>query len=268
MCETVEKHGSLWTEPRTSRRLFKSPADQSTVAIITRTKSKAGGLERVRECSPCQTVRATIPGSSSGRGRRLRASTPESLPFPAMDPLASASAAYSNSPNPNLSPLAPRPPLPGERTGHYRPQPLPPPPSTSAWGSPPTTPQLNGNGSSSGSGAQWADAPRRAGSGSGLTPRSPQSRSSRERERDADEDDHDYDPTRTQGGGVAQLARPPPQDGFVRIKIVGLDKNRRDVYLKFNAEVRSASHLHAPWLTPSTRRATCPPFATRPVRDA
>lgn len=36
---------------------------------------------------------------------------------------------------------------------------------------------------------------------------------------------------------MAQVVRPPPPDGFVRIRIVGLDKNRRDVYLKFNAEV-------------------------------
>lgn len=186
-----------------------------------------------------------------------------------MDPL--ATAAYTAPPNPNLSPLAPRPPLPGERTGHYRPQPLPPPPSTSAWGSPPTTP--NPSGSGNGNGSQWADAgARRTGSGSsGLTPRSPQSRPSRERERerDADEDDHSFSPTRTQGGTVAQVQpRPPPQDAFVRIKIVGLDKNRRDVYLKFNAEVSlSWCRCSSDWIAdvlrasqsnqPTFRNSTC-----------
>ncbi|KAK4705602.1 hypothetical protein P7C70_g598, partial [Phenoliferia sp. Uapishka_3] len=160
-----------------------------------------------------------------------------------MDPLAAPSPTYTNEINPSLSPLAPRPPLPGERTGHYRPQPLPPPPSTSAWASPPLTPNSNGHSNSNGHGAQWADAPPRRSPSGSLTPRSPQSRPSRPL-RDADEDDdNSFSPTRTQGGAVAQITKSPPVDGFVRIKIVGLDKNRRDVYLKFNAEVRTFSLL-------------------------
>ncbi|KAM0751557.1 hypothetical protein T439DRAFT_312879 [Meredithblackwellia eburnea MCA 4105] len=117
-------------------------------------------------------------------------------------------------------------------------QPLPPPPTAAegGWSSPPASPPS--------SNTQWADAPQRR-APSGLTPRSPQAHSSaqiRPRVLDADEDDHSspatpaFSPTRTQGGAQQQVTRPPPQEGFVRIRIVGLDKNRRDVYLKFNAE--------------------------------
>ncbi|ORY80719.1 Vps5 C terminal like-domain-containing protein [Leucosporidium creatinivorum] len=37
----------------------------------------------------------------------------------------------------------------------------------------------------------------------------------------------------------------PPQDPFVRIKIVGLEKNRRDIYIKFNAESNLPSYRNS-----------------------
>lgn len=114
---------------------------------------------------------------------------------------------------PNLSPLAPRSPLPGQLNGHYRPQPLPPPPSTSHWTSPPSN-------------SHWTSPPASATSGSqrGMTPRSPQGYEEQGRRGDREE----------RGGE----GRPSPPDGFVRIKIMALEKNnRRDYYVKFNAEV-------------------------------
>lgn len=55
--------------------------------------------------------------------------------------------------------------------------------------------------------------------------------------REGDEDE------RPLGAGQQQQRQPPvgpPVDPYVRIRIVGLEKNRRDIYLKFNAEVSSA----------------------------
>lgn len=43
----------------------------------------------------------------------------------------------------------------------------------------------------------------------------------------------------TQRAGI-QPARQQPSEPYVRIRIVGLEKNRRDIYIKFNAEVSIA----------------------------
>ncbi|KAI5481067.1 hypothetical protein MNV49_006253 [Pseudohyphozyma bogoriensis] len=149
---------------------------------------------------------------------------------------------------PNLSPLAPRPPLPGQ-TGLYRAQPLPPPPSGTpppphdAWGSPPSTPTPS----------QWANSPSPAAPRSTMTPRSPQAYTpTRER---IDREDGGRGGHGGAGMGGEVVVRPPPPDAFVRIRIMALEKNRRDVYIKFNAEsnlptfrnstYRSVSRSHA-----------------------
>lgn len=143
---------------------------------------------------------------------------------------------------PDLSPLAPRSPLPGQPNGHYRPQPLPPPPTNSHWNSPPP----------SATNSQFS----RGSSSGGMTPRSPQGYPEQGRRVERDEE-----------GGAKPVgeARPPPPDGFVRIKIMALEKNnRRDYYVKFNAEVRP-SLLSFPMRTDEVRRATSPLSANQPT---
>lgn len=154
----------------------------------------------------------------------------------------------------SISPLAPRSPLPGEQRG-YRPQSLPPPPSASAWGgatSPNTTPTRDALASSSSATAhdspplpppppssshQQQTSPQHHRNG-GLQPRGPHAsafdndRSRGIRHGDDDDDDDDV---------PAQAAAPkgPPAEPFVRMRIIGLEKNRKDIYIKFNAEVRA-----------------------------
>jgi hypothetical protein len=50
------------------------------------------------------------------------------------------------------------------------------------------------------------------------------------------EDEQQQQNSRSNGNASRQQVG-PPQDPFVRIKIMGLEKNRRDIYIKFNAEV-------------------------------
>ncbi|GAA5914129.1 retromer subunit VPS17 [Sporobolomyces salmoneus] len=71
---------------------------------------------------------------------------------------------------------------------------------------------------------------------SGMVPRGARTVDERRRT-ETDEDDYGVRP----GGGEASTATPsrPPaaaQEGFVRIRILGIDRNRRDMYIKFNAE--------------------------------
>ena len=144
----------------------------------------------------------------------------------------------------NISPLAPRSPLPGQERG-YRPQPLPPPPSHSHWGngSAPATPPQQQNSWNAGRphGSPTAPPPPpHARAGPGAAQGSMQARDPRagfdgqqRRLREGDEDD------RPLGQGQQQQQKPtgPPADPYVRIRITGLEKNRRDICLKFNAEV-------------------------------
>lgn len=76
---------------------------------------------------------------------------------------------------------------------------------------------------------------------SGMVPRGARTVDERRRT-ETDEDDYGVRP----GGGEASTATPsrPPaaaQEGFVRIRILGIDRNRRDMYIKFNAEVSTTT---------------------------
>jgi hypothetical protein len=101
-----------------------------------------------------------------------------------------------------------------------------------------------------------------------MTPRSPQGYSSPHRERERDRMDRDegkhYDPHGPPAQGNEVAIRSPPPDPFVRIKIMGLERNRRDIYIKFNAEVsllvclllsRRAAYRHPPCLSPICLRS-------------
>lgn len=122
---------------------------------------------------------------------------------------------------PNLSSIPIRSPLPGQPQPHFRPQPLPPPPSNSVWSISSQPPPL--------------------------TPRSPQAYSSpsreRERERERERMDRDdYSPSRSTSTAISpSTPNTTTLDAFVRIKILALEKSRREIYIKFNAETNLPS---------------------------
>lgn len=160
------------------------------------------------------------------------------------DPLGSSTPALSQldtnysagaavAPVTSISPLAPRSPLPGQR--QFRSQPPPPPPFDAAWSvntpAQPIARSLSEQGQEESAG--WS--PQRA--SADLVPRDAQGQRSLSRER-RDAADYNDTTTGTPGNRVAGEEGPAPMPGFVRIKIVGLEKNRRDIYIKFSAEVR------------------------------
>lgn len=165
----------------------------------------------------------------SGPSRTTPVQSPH--PPPRQASLTSPPSHYHPSPTlPNISPLAPRPPLPGQVNDYHRPQ-APSSPGD-AWAPNPLPPAHGGGGS-----PQFANAPPtpRSTSNSGLTPRSAQYASpTRESRRGVDEEEG--------GRRVQESLRPPPVDPFVRIKVMALEKNRRDIYVKFNAEVRTSDY--------------------------
>ena len=134
----------------------------------------------------------------------------------------------------NISPLAPRDPLPGQQNGHFRPQTQSPSPQNSVWSSNPlsaTDPESQEGGFGSPTQQGLGQREGRAGA---LVARAPTEERSLERERAMQRAQNDQGSPRRapEGNGVAGEA------GFVRVKVVGLEKNRRDIYVKFNAEVR------------------------------
>ena len=148
----------------------------------------------------------------------------------------------------SISPFAPRSPLPGQQP--YRPQPLPPPPTSSAWSSPPATPHgHNGQPAQAGQApapahASWAGGSQASSAGSargGMTPRSPHAY---ERRRTG-EGSEDLGRSGGVGGseslssGGAGGGDEGARAGSVRVRVTGLDRTKRDFYVKFNAEVRT-----------------------------
>lgn len=184
------------------------------------------------------------------------------------DPLSSGSGATASSQSSmgdrqavrSISPFAPRSPLPGEQRS-YR------PPGAAVTQSPPRhyNHQRGEAGVSDGwsSHQQHQQHPQQRGADSPPLPPAPP---------------HQYSsPTRNHGNGHAQSSststmqprsaqvgaghrrvdvaaddgddaraaaadqrnfRPPPAQPYVRMRIIGLEKNRKDIYVKFNAEVR------------------------------
>jgi len=70
----------------------------------------------------------------------------------------------------------------------------------------------------------------------GLVARGPQVTESPTGRRRIDNDEDDYG-VRGNDSEETSTASKQPQEGFVRVRIMGLDRNRRDMYIKFNAEV-------------------------------
>ncbi|GAA5916372.1 hypothetical protein JCM5296_006190 [Sporobolomyces johnsonii] len=133
-----------------------------------------------------------------------------------------ASPLHAPPPGSGLSSVAPRSPLPGYDR-NYRPPGLgsaqSPGGGENAWTSPQRA--VSGGAVEQGGGAS-----------AGLVPRGPQtidppSGNGLRKRQDTDEDE----------AGVPQQGQArQQQEGFVRLRIVGLDRNRRDMYIKFNAE--------------------------------
>lgn len=133
-------------------------------------------------------------------------------------------ARHSPHPGSDLSSVAPRAPLPGYDRDYRAPgfgSASPPSRESDAWQHGGTS----GDGwGASGEGSQQQQQGRTA----GLVPRSAQVADSMNGRRAAGE-------AGSNGGQGAQQ-----REGFIRIRIMGLERNRRDIYIKFNAEVRWA----------------------------
>ncbi|CEQ39236.1 SPOSA6832_00759, partial [Sporobolomyces salmonicolor] len=165
----------------------------------------------------------------------------------------SASPLHAPPPGSGLSSVAPRSPLPGYDR-NYRPPGFGPAQSPGgsedAWSSP-QRPASGGAVEQSGGVSAWGGtsptaAARTSGSeNAGLVPREPQAIDSpsgrgARRRKDTDEE----------AAGVPQQGQArQQQEGFVRLRIVGLDRNRRDIYIKFNAETEPS---------PAPLSVTCP----------
>ncbi|GJN88144.1 hypothetical protein Rhopal_001100-T1 [Rhodotorula paludigena] len=139
-------------------------------------------------------------------------------------------AAYDPSPRParrpydgsNLSSVAPRSPLPGYDRD-YR-APAAGSPSPGGWNAPRRADDVAGS-------------PSRAPLG-GMVPREPRTADAPDAAatRRLAEDLNGTQPQRRAGDAA------PARDGFIRIRILGLDRNKRDLYIKFNVEVCSYPH--------------------------
>jgi len=235
---------------------------------------RAGGRRRGgRSCLARALTRAVAWPACSGRVRlrgcghtnqtstNFNPTNPHSTPFqsnlplsshPTTDPLARPRSSASPMADPlggtpqSISPFAPRSPLPGQHS--YRAQPLPPPPNNSAWSSPPSTPQPhNGQahpqahapGGWAGSSSQASSAGSARG---GMTPRSPQGQGYERRSLGETSDDLGQNGGASAAGegrsGEGAAVRAEPS---VRVRVTGLDRNRRDFFVKFNAEVTNTN---------------------------
>lgn len=152
----------------------------------------------------------------------------------------------------NISPLAPRDPLPGQQNGHFRPQSVSPSPQNSPWSSNPLSggdPESQEGGFGSPTQREYQSPQQGA---RGFVARAPTGERSLERERATQREQNGQENVRRSAegnGGTGEL-------GFVRVKVVGLEKNRRDIYVKFNAE----SNL--PTYRSKTYRSVSRPFSS------
>lgn len=151
----------------------------------------------------------------------------------------------------SISPFAPRSPLPGEQRG-YRTQTLPSPPHNQGWNSTQQSPSRERHYPDSPSRDGWSSTARdspplpappasqssssRGYRNGSMQPRAPQAGYDEARTR-AVRNDGDDDET---GSINTSHSRAPAVQPFVRMRIVGLEKNRKDIYIKFNAEVSSS----------------------------
>ncbi|GAA6003559.1 hypothetical protein JCM10207_000389 [Rhodosporidiobolus poonsookiae] len=147
----------------------------------------------------------------------------------------------------DLSSVHPRSPLPGYDRD-YRPPgspaalAVPSPPAANAWGSPQRASHAGGGDDAS---RAWGGSPqqtqhRPAGQGSGLVPREAQAIDGPNGRRRADSEDGPVRPAQSQAAAEGQQ-----REGFIRVRIVGLERNRRDIYVKFNAETNLPNFHHS-----------------------
>ncbi|SCV72472.1 BQ2448_4009 [Microbotryum intermedium] len=219
--------------------LSSTPASPSVASPLSSSSfsSRPSGQSAtpVRSISP-MSPRSPLPGQE--RGYR---------------PLHIQSSAHQRQQNP-------LPPTPPQQHGHM-PMPMP---QDDAWGptSPirPTHSAAAGGGDPSGaSNQQWSSSSASMGTG-GMVARPPQTWAESRRasahphpDRDVDDDDDkDDDDNRSLAAPASshsQQQQPPSQPSsvqpFVRIKVLGLDKNRRDIYVKFNAESNLPSYRNS-----------------------
>ena len=147
----------------------------------------------------------------------------------------------NSSGSPHLSSVAPRAPLPGYDHRDYR---SPTQEVGDAWG--PTSPP-RGGGSYDGWGQNAAvppssNTPSFPTTNTTLVPRAPQTLADPSRSNHAASD---YGPPEPAGGGgpsasAASSTLSPAQsakEAFIRIRILGIDRQKKDMYIKFNAEV-------------------------------
>lgn len=92
------------------------------------------------------------------------------------------------------------------------------------------------NGGGGGGQDTWGNDERGNGRREGLVARGPQVTESPTGRRRIENDEDDYG-VRGNDSEETLTGLRQPQEGFVRVRIMGLDRNRRDMYIKFNAEV-------------------------------
>ncbi|GAA6057897.1 hypothetical protein NBRC10513_002936 [Rhodotorula toruloides] len=174
--------------------------------------------------TPCARLFPTRPA--------LRRTSDDSTSFAMNDydplhPAAYEPARHNPHPGSDLSSVAPRAPLPGYDRDYRAPGFGPASPPTregDAW--------QQGGTSGDGWGAS-GEGSQQQGRTAGLVPRSAQVADSTSGRRAAGE--------AGQNGGQV----PQQREGFIRIRIMGLERNRRDIYIKFNAETNLPNFHHS-----------------------
>lgn len=160
---------------------------------------------------------------------------------------------YDTSNSPHMSSVAPRAPLPGydDRDRDYR---SPTHEVGDAWG--PTSPPRGesgggGGGSHDGWGQHAAPAtpsspfPTSTTANPTLVPRAPQTLADPSRRNNAASDYGPPEPAGGGGGGPSSTLSPAQssKEAFIRIRILGIDRQKKDMYIKFNAEVSPSMNV-------------------------
>ncbi|BGP22509.1 vacuolar protein sorting-associated protein VPS17 [Rhodotorula toruloides] len=199
---------------------------RSALALLPPNPSSSASF--LSSSTPCGRLSPTRPAL------KRNTETADAFAMNDYDPL--HPAAYDPSPRQSLphpgsdlSSVAPRAPLPGYDRDYRAPgfgPASPPAREGDAW-------QQGGTSGGDGWGAS-GEGQQQQGRTAGLVPRSAQVADSMHGRRAAGE-------AGASGGQVRQQQR----EGFLRIRIMGLERNRRDIYIKFNAETNLANFHHS-----------------------
>ncbi|BGP29744.1 Vacuolar protein sorting-associated protein 17 [Rhodotorula toruloides] len=208
-----DKAKSLARSSRSTRTSARR--SRSALALLPPNSSSAANPPSSTS-TPCARLFPTRPP--------LRRTSDDSTSFAMNDydplhPAAYEPARHNPHPGSDLSSVAPRAPLPGYDRDYRAPgfgPASPPAREGDAW--------QQGGTSGGGWGASGEGSQQQQGRTAGLVPRSAQVADSTNDRRAAGE--------AVQNGGQV----PQQREGFIRIRIMGLERNRRDIYIKFNAE--------------------------------